>query len=302
MASQQEMNLYALGKAAYESRTAVRGSKSELAAELGFSNPGAMSICADRIFYGKVAPSRQSGNDGDRRPRQSTNSVSAIRQALEDMKSVGLISDVPSLHVGPVENLTINPAIAEIVQPYFDAIPLNAAFVLAFRHVQASQLKEFGLVSNEMREQDNLAAKALLDREMEAKAFLKTRGFDVVVSDHLADDIAIWTLRLIESSDFEIGLLHAAETKAAIAETERLAAIAAAAAAAQATRLHDAQTVSESLAIDASEREKAALEAAKEQADKNAALQAQIAAMQAQMAELLAASKPALTSVKKKAA
>ena len=57
-----------------------------------------------------------------------------------------------------------------------------------------------------------------------------------------------------------------------------------------------------SLAIDASEREKAALEAAKEQADKNAALQAQIAAMQAQMAELLAASKPALTSVKKKAA
>jgi hypothetical protein len=279
MASQQETNLVALGKSAYEAAIAVRGNKDKLAKDLGFASGGSMGICADRIFYGKVAPSRQSGNEGngERKPRATSNTVSALRQALEDMKSVGLIAEVPSLHVGPVDALTVNPAISQLIQPYFDASPLNAAFCLAFRHVPISQLKEFGLISNEMREADKVERQLAMDKEIAAKDYLRSRGYEVIVADHLADDIATWSLRLIESSDFEIGLLHEAETKAAIAETERLAAIAAENAANELARQHDAAIVAENIAIDATA------------IAERAAMEAELAAMRAELAELKAA-------------
>ncbi len=294
--------LLELGKDAFLARWNLGpAAKKELAEQFDYSSPSALENAVNlRSGLGWLQTGK-GNSDGERKPRATSNTVSALRQALEDMKSVGLIADVPSLHVGPVEQLTVNPAIAAIIQPFFDAAPLNAAFVLAFRHVPTNQLKEFGLVSNEMREQEKAEKQSLLDRELEAKAFLKTRGWEVVTADHLAADIETWSLRLIESSDFEIGLLHQAEQAAAIAETERLAEIEAANLAEQAARLHDAETVKASMAMDASERELAAIAAAEKAAAEKAEMLAEMAAMREQMAALLAASKPQIKAVKKAA-
>lgn len=275
--SPQENKLRSLGVARYEERIALRGGRSELAQELGFSNPGALVNCANRVFYNKEATSRKSGGTSS----SSTNGVAAIRRALEDLAALGLIKSVPSLFKGSVESPIPNPAIAELIQPFFDAAPLNAAFVLAFRHVPESQLREFGLISPEMRAAEQAAREQELARENEAMSFLRARGYEVVVAERLREEISIWSLRGIETSNFEIGLLHVAEAKEEARQAAAKEAAEKAAKEAVQARLHDAATVAVSISMDATEREKAAIAAAAAAAERVAALEAQLAALKA---------------------
>lgn len=277
--SPQENALREFGVARYEERISMRGRKTELAVELGFSNVGALVNCANRVFYSKEAPSRKNGGTSS----LSTNGVAAMRRALEDLKALGLINSVPALFVGTGENPVPNPEISGLIQPFFDAAPLNAAFVLAFRHVPESQLREFGLISPEMRAAEQAAREQESAREQEAIRFLRARGWDVVVADRLRDDVAKWSLRLIETSDFEVGLIHAAQAAEMARQAAAREAAEAAAKEAVAAKLHDAATVAASVASDATEREKAAIAAA-------AAAVARAAALEKQLAALLAAS------------
>lgn len=279
--SPQENKLRSLGVARYEERIALRGGRAALAMELGFSNPGALNNCADRVFYGKEATSRKSGGTAS-----STNSVSAIKRALEDMAALRLIKSVPPLFAGSAENPIPNPAVAFMIQPFFDAAPLNAAFVLAFRHVPESQLREFGLISPEMRAAEQAAREQELAREKEAMSFLRARGYEVVVAERLRNEISIWSLKGIETSNFEIGLLHVAEAKEEARQAAAQKEAAKAAVEAVAAKLHVAATVAATMASDATEREKQAFamadaerrarEAAEE---RNKALEAQLAAL-----------------------
>lgn len=274
--SPQENALREFGVARYEERISMRGRKTELAVELGFSNVGALVNCANRVFYSKEAPSRKNGGTSS-----STNGVAAIRRALEDLAALGLIKSVPSLFKGSVESPIPNPEISGLIQPFFDAAPLNAAFVLAFRHVPESQLREFGLISPEMRAAEQAAREQELAREKEAMSFLRARGYEVVVAERLREEISIWSLRGIETSNFEIGLLHVAEAKEEARQAAAKEAAEKAAKEAVQARLHDAATVAVSISMDATEREKAAIAAAAAAAERVAALEAQLAALKA---------------------
>lgn len=274
--SPQENALREFGVARYEERISMRGRKTELAVELGFSNVGALVNCANRVFYSKEAPSRKNGGTSS-----STNGVAAIRRALEDLAALGLINSVPALFVGTGENPVPNPEISGLIQPFFDAAPLNAAFVLAFRHVPESQLREFGLISPEMRAAEQAAREQELAREKEAMSFLRARGYEVVVAERLREEISIWSLKGIETSNFEIGLLHVAEAKEEARQAAAKEAAEKAAKEAVQARLHDAATVAVSISMDATEREKAAIAAAAAAAERVAALEAQLAALKA---------------------
>lgn len=275
--SPQENKLRSLGVARYEERIALRGGRSELAQELGFSNPGALVNCANRVFYNKEATSRKSGGTSS----SSTNGVAAIRRALEDLAALGLIKSVPSLFKGSVESPIPNPEIAGLVQPFFDATPLNAAFTMAFRHVPEGQLQMFGLKSPDMRAAEIAVREQEAAREQEAMHFLRARGWEVVIADRIRDEVEKWSLRLIETSDFEIGLLHAASAAEEARQAAAKEAAEKAAKEAVQARLHDAATVAVSISMDATEREKAAIAAAAAAAERVAALEAQLAALKA---------------------
>lgn len=279
--SPQENKLRSLGVARYEERIALRGGRAALAEELGFANVGAMGNCASRIFYGKEATSRKSGGTSS-----STNGVAAIKRALEDMKALGLIKSVPALFTGTGENPIPNPEIAGLVQPFFDATPLNAAFTMAFRHVPEGQLQMFGLKSPDMRAAEIAVREQEAAREQEAMRFLRARGWDVIVADRLRDEVEKWSLRLIETSDFEVGLLHAAQA----AEEARQAAVkeAAASAAKEAAeaKLYMAATVVASDAMDATEREKQAFEIAAKERKARENAEARYEALARQLAAL----------------
>lgn len=275
--SPQENKLRSLGVARYEERIALRGGRAALAMELGFSNVGAMGNCASRVFYGKEATSRKSGGTSS----LSTNGVAAMRRALEDLKALGLINSVPALFVGTGENPIPNPEIAGLVQPFFDATPLNAAFTMAFRHVPEGQLQMFGLKSPDMRAAEIAVREQEAAREQEAMHFLRARGWEVVIADRIRDEVEKWSLRLIETSDFEIGLLHAASAAEEARQAAAKEAAEKAAKEAVQARLHDAATVAVSISMDATEREKAAIAAAAAAAERVAALEAQLAALKA---------------------
>lgn len=273
--SPQENKLRSLGVARYEERIALRGGRAYLALELGFANAGALNNCASRIFYGKEAASRKPSASS------STNGVAAMRRALEDLAALGLIKSVPALFVGTGENPIPNPEIAGLVQPFFDATPLNAAFTMAFRHVPEGQLQMFGLKSPDMRAAEIAVREQEAAREQEAMRFLRARGWEVVIADRIRDEVEKWSLRLIETSDFEIGLLHAASAAEEARQAAAKEAAEKAAKEAVQARLHDAATVAVSISMDATEREKAAIAAAAAAAERVAALEAQLAALKA---------------------
>lgn len=115
MASVQEMNLTSLGQAAYEARVAIRGGRAALAAELGFASGGSLANCANKIFYGKVAPSRQSSETDKPEVKvnpaeQNTvlNAVAAsVRKQICDMQIMN--RDIPALYLTTVDGIQSNP-------------------------------------------------------------------------------------------------------------------------------------------------------------------------------------------------
>lgn len=184
MASVQENNLVALGKAAYEARVAIRGAKAELARELGFANGGAMSICADRIFYGKVAPSRMNGNgNGNGNGNNGTATTIQPTSLVNGYWSLPLVQALRSwaeLREVKAPDFDIKQSVIDFLQSW----AMNGAFNKFMAEKQrdgfAHELRNAGVKTASMLEAEQKAQEALAVSIKQATLLLEGNGFVVL--------------------------------------------------------------------------------------------------------------------------